>query len=273
MYQSIEAVMLTEFCMDLLALWAALRPKRRVSPGKLVLSAALGAMASALATLLSMSAVAKAVISIAFMPFMIRISAGPLGIIGMLGAASAMLAVSALFSAAMHLIGAVSPAIRIASASAAALAAVFVTGRQRRWLDSWEVRIRMTHNDCETAFTALIDTGNRLAEPLSGLPVIVAEESQLRGILPKAFNAADAAHDLPDGFRLLAYGGVGGNGVLGCFMPDLISADGILLDGHWVAVYPGRLPGRYSALAPPSTISSINTSSKRRTIKCPAQDP
>lgn len=100
---------------------------------------------------------------------------------------------------------------------------------------------------------ALVDTGNCLREPLSHLPVLVAEEALLAPLLP-----SDYGHTpLPRGFRMVQYGGVGGSGQMLCFLPDEIRS---LRQGKWkrapdmwVALYPGKLPGRARALAPGET--------------------
>lgn len=91
-------------------------------------------------------------------------------------------------------------------------------------------------------FSACVDTGNRLIEPLSGQPVLIASAALLRDVLPER------------GYRQVAYGSVGGGGRLHCFRPDDIY---IWVDGHrrrapeaWIAVYPGRLPGAFQALTP-----------------------
>ena len=91
-------------------------------------------------------------------------------------------------------------------------------------------------------FTACLDTGNRLREPLSGQPVLVANAALLKPVLPDS------------GFRAVAYGSVGGGGTLPCFRPERLY---IWENGRrrrapeaWIAVYPRRLPGAYQALAP-----------------------
>ena len=92
-------------------------------------------------------------------------------------------------------------------------------------------------------FPALIDTGNRLREPLSGLPVLIAEARVLRDILP------------PGGYRTLSFGGLGGVGRMACFRPDAVwigrGAARRRGPDIWVAVSPAPLPGLCQALAPP----------------------
>ena len=91
-------------------------------------------------------------------------------------------------------------------------------------------------------FPALIDTGNLLREPRTGMPVIIAESRMLGPVLPVA------------GCRTIPYGSLGGTGLLECFRPsDAWCEQGLrrrALPDFWVAVVPGFLPGPAGALAP-----------------------
>ena len=91
-------------------------------------------------------------------------------------------------------------------------------------------------------FPACVDTGNRLTEPLSGEPVLIASAKLVEGVLPAR------------GYRQVCYGSVGGGGALACFRPEALY---ILQNGRrrrmpeaWIAVFPDRLPGAFQALAP-----------------------
>lgn len=108
--------------------------------------------------------------------------------------------------------------------------------------DSWQIGVSLRVGKCRVCFQALIDTGNRLIEPISGLPVLIAESGLLKGVLPQ------------DGWRLLRYGALGGCGQLACFHPSEVW---ILDSGRrrrapdiWIAVSPEPLPGAARALAP-----------------------
>ena len=106
-----------------------------------------------------------------------------------------------------------------------------------------QVSLCLAVGDKTARFPALIDTGNRLREPLSGLPVLIAEAALLRDVLPEG------------GYRTLAFGGVGGEGRMACFRPGAVWIE---RGGRrrrapevWIAVSPGPLPGLCQALAPP----------------------
>lgn len=116
------------------------------------------------------------------------------------------------------------------------------TRLKRRCLTALPARIEVVHRGRAAVLNACIDTGNRLTEPLSGQPVLIANARLLRNVLPDT------------GFREVAYGSVGGAGTLRCFRPDLIYIDA---NGRrrrapdtWIAVFPSRLPGAFQALAP-----------------------
>lgn len=134
-----------------------------------------------------------------------------------------------------------------------ALLIAVVDARAQR-VTQWEAQICLKSGRKCARFCALIDTGNRLREPVSGLPVLIVEQRLLEGVLPEGFDAAYAAERLPPGFRLAAYGGLGARGKLCCFRPDevLVSyGEGWMsAPDIWVGVYPGQMPGRVRALAP-----------------------
>jgi len=111
----------------------------------------------------------------------------------------------------------------------------------------WQVSLRLCVAGRSACFPALIDTGNRLREPFSGLPVVIAEARLVRNILPEA------------GYRTLGFGGLGGEGRMACFRPDAlwIGTGRRQRRGPdvWVAVSPKPLPGLCQALAPPEFAS------------------
>lgn len=116
----------------------------------------------------------------------------------------------------------------------------------RRRLMTWEVTVLLSLRGRTINFRALIDTGNRLHEPISGLPVLIAEADLLHDFL----------QSLPVPFRSVAFGGLGGNGSVRCFHPDMIlirhGEQFVRAPDVWVALYPGQFPGASRALAPPS---------------------
>lgn len=124
------------------------------------------------------------------------------------------------------------------------LVSAILNVRSHRML-SWEVTVLIGLKGRSVSFRALIDTGNRLHEPISGLPVLIAEAGLLS--------------DLPvDGLpcRRVSFGALGGGGAVKCFHPDAVlirrGDQFVRAPDVWIASYPGRIPGSTRALAPPS---------------------
>ena len=117
-------------------------------------------------------------------------------------------------------------------------------------VEKWEVDVIVRKGGRQVRFTALIDTGNRLHEPISGLPVLIVEQRKILELLPREFRA-----EVPQaGFRRVAFGGVGGNGHMNAFRPDALLvnySDGWMrAPAVWIGVFPGYMPGDVCALAP-----------------------
>jgi hypothetical protein len=122
----------------------------------------------------------------------------------------------------------------------------------------WSIEVYVEKDGLGASLPALIDTGNRLKEHESGLPVFIAEAGALSQI-------ARHAQSLPqDQLRILPFGVLGSTGEITCFRPDRLE---ILLPGKkpipappcWVAVYHGRIPGSTCALAPPAFTKALET--------------
>ena len=105
----------------------------------------------------------------------------------------------------------------------------------------------------EVCFVALADTGNRLTEPISGLPVMIAQRS--------VFNDAPLPRGLP-----VAYASLAGGGALEAFEPDEVFVDGVAVR-MMVAAHDGPLcgDGRYAALLPWTCAAAAE---ERRQLPC-----
>lgn len=106
----------------------------------------------------------------------------------------------------------------------------------------FRISVRLVVNRRSVCFTALVDTGNQLREPISGLPVLIAEAGLLKGAIPAT------------GCRVLRYGAVGSEGMMTCFRPTSVWIEsGLRLKrapDTWIGVSPDPLPGVFRALAP-----------------------
>lgn len=130
----------------------------------------------------------------------------------------------------------------------------------------WNIEIEMELDGATARFPALMDTGNRLREHGSGLPVLIVEEGAARQIADRAALLS------PDRLRTMPFGVLGSGGEISCFRPDGVH---ILLPGLgrvrapdcWAAVYHGRIPGSTRALAPPEFIDAIEQATYNQGIQ------
>ncbi|MBQ6257687.1 MAG: sigma-E processing peptidase SpoIIGA [Clostridia bacterium] len=103
--------------------------------------------------------------------------------------------------------------------SGAALAVLLLT--QRISDRSGHFRIQIAYREKTVEARAMRDTGNLLAEVVSGLPVIVLPERLGRTFLPPGTNLKDLS-TLPPGWRLVRAKTAAGSRALMCFTPDAI---------------------------------------------------
>lgn len=104
----------------------------------------------------------------------------------------------------------------------------------------------------------LLDTGNSLTEPFSGLPVIVVPQRLVQRILPEELKqtatVAAGGH-----IRIIPFHTLGGGGMLRGFKPDLVKLCGQKMDITVKDVYigvsaEGSLNGEYDAIINPTLI-------------------
>ena len=254
---SVERELIINYLLDLALLACALRPMRRLVFHRLALAAAVGAAGAVLLQVIGANQYLRASGALLLAPFMVLLAAWPWNLRGVIGASAALMAASALVYSLASLLPEIIPwwpRLFLCCALAGA-----ILGRRKRWLSTWEAQVYLSFGGKSTRFSGIIDSGNKLREPLSSLEVLVVEQRLLSGLLPGDFDPAQAWRTLPSGYRMVAYGGVGGTGELACFMPDelLFSVDGRLKDKSgsiWVAVYPRELPGKAGALLPPAAM-------------------
>lgn len=136
-------------------------------------------------------------------------------------------------------------------AAAGAGLLLFLLRRRRHENYRWNIEVYVEKDGLGASFPALVDTGNRLREHESCLPVLIAEAGAMPRIAEHIRNLS------PEQTQTLPFGVLGSTGEICCFQPDRVE---IILPGRgrccappcWVAVYPGRIPGSIRALAPPA---------------------
>jgi stage II sporulation protein GA (sporulation sigma-E factor processing peptidase) len=253
---------LLDFIMDYLLLWATSEiAKCRVSRTRLISGALIGVAYSLLITL-SQSGIIRGLSLLYQFPIMLAFS---------------VLMVTATFAPInwRRLMNAMGIFYLIAFVSGgAALAAVYLTNgnwllvdlvaigvilmvtelgwgiiQKRLWRELFHVPIQITFGEASLTLDALVDTGNRLKDPLTGSPVVIVEYPALTGLfseeLKVIFNSMEKSDSLniPDEFltspwssrfRLIPYTSIGKErGMLIGFRPDEIR---IIDDGHVIPV-------------------------------------
>ena len=140
-------------------------------------------------------------------------------------------------------------------------------------------RIMISFDNRSTFLTALVDTGNSLNEPISNLPVIVAEYSSIRDILPRDIqnifekNKEDNLNAIAsvisksiwlNKFRIIPFKSLGNdNALMLGFKPDAYSIEDIEDSKKKeiiIGIYNKKLThdGEYNALIHPDIISVYN---------------
>ena len=109
--------------------------------------------------------------------------------------------------------------------------------RQAALPDRARAEVALRVGERESRFMALRDSGNALADPLTGAAVMLVSPHALQAALPEAalFRGADPVSELQAAaripalagrFRLIPYAAVGARGLLPVFRPDGLTVDG-----------------------------------------------
>jgi len=106
--------------------------------------------------------------------------------------------------------------------------------------------------------TALVDTGNMLADPFSRKKVLIAEAKKLSPLFDnEIIDIASVGFDdtpLPEGFRIIPFSSIGKkSGLLAAFVPDCVVVENSKKDNIIIAIFNGKLSGSgdYNALIGP----------------------
>ena len=271
MYQAIEFVMFRDFVFDFMLLLIALNGVVRIRYGKLLLAAFLGSVFTSMMVLLSPKGIFRYLMIIPATLLMTCISAGSIKLSKVFICVCRLLSVSGLFSA---LCSFTSFHWSAACILFLFLFPIFRCSQCKSDIHSicGDFRLYIVNQGVQLTALGIIDTGNHLTEPISGLPVIVLSSDSISDNRNSKIDFMTSNN----AFRLVPFGGVGGNGCMTCYMPDriLLSTGNNIheLCDMWVAIYEGTLPGGHEALMPPETIRYINSNNKRRRILCPGTD-
>jgi len=96
----------------------------------------------------------------------------------------------------------------------------------RRTQQNSACRVTIGNEGKSITVDAILDTGNTLTEPFSGLPVVVVNEKSIFHILPNEIRVFNPENPQPSkNIRLIPYTSVGGTGLLKGFMPEYITVE------------------------------------------------
>lgn len=143
----------------------------------------------------------------------------------------------------------------IVMAWAAVTMAVFWAGTEADRGMKRFVRLRICAAGGMLEVNALIDTGNRLREPFSGLPVLIIGRASVLDLLGRVRQDGNRV-DVFCGSRSVHYGVLGGEGEMQCIRPESVYK----WAGHgwqrtpdvWIGLFDGEIPSGVEAIAPPS---------------------
>lgn len=246
---SLEGFLLVNFLMDLSVLYLAGRGIWFVHLPRLLFGAAFGALYAVWDVLFSGGALTR------FAAFFVMLAiAFPLGELtrflkacGMAAVASVMIAGAAmLFEAHTHPKGAL-----LFMGIPAAFSLMGIWKGASAHSSGGHVRVRITYHARTAEFDALIDTGNLLTEPVSALPVLIADEKALGEKFVRRTNREGGA-------RMVSFTTVAGEGEIRCVRADSIQLkikrSWVTAPDMWVGVYPGRIRSDVHALVPGSAV-------------------
>lgn len=135
-------------------------------------------------------------------------------------------------------------------------------------------KVKIYMNGRSVSVNALVDTGNMLTDPISNLPVIIAEFEILRSLLPEGFTEIyEKSRSSPEniladtensgfirGMRIIPYFSLGSEvGMLIGFKPDAVKIGSITSTDIIIGIYGKYLSseGNYNALLNPEIISAL----------------
>ena len=104
----------------------------------------------------------------------------------------------------------------------AASAALGQAGRRMGLGANGQFWLIIRYRGREEKVPAFRDSGNLLSDAMTGLPVVVAPEKQLRALFPESVSAADLS-SLPPGGRFIRVRTASGSRTLPCFRPERLT--------------------------------------------------
>ena len=114
-------------------------------------------------------------------------------------------------------------------------------------------KIKIMYNNRSVTVDAMIDTGNTLKDPITGVPALVIDEKILKTLFSPSAKQNNLCEFVePEDFRIIPYKTISNSGIAYGFVPDMLSIDGKAIKNTIIAVAPS--PINTDALISPQLI-------------------
>lgn len=226
----LESYLLLNACMNGALLCIALRwSGRRIVPWRTIVAAALGAVYAVVAYLPGMAVLRGVLCNIGMCGAMLLVAAKWSGFRAFMRTWSLLYCAAFLLGGIVHALlqafGGLSPAWQLSILAGSLLGGILLRNTQRT-RQTARAHLYICLAEASVRIEGLLDSGNLLHEPVTGLPVIVAPYEAVRSLLPEGCDPS-RLETLPPGFRLVQAVTAGGSRMLMCFHPtELILQDG-----------------------------------------------
>ena len=194
---SLEAYLLTNLCMNIIVFSLVARSRGRIRWGGVFFAAAFGTL-YAIAMQFEVFHQLRSVLARLLLAVALAAAAFPVDSLWeLLGSTAALVGGTIFMGGVQHLIrqwtGSTAPAAFALGALLGGGALTAALNVRVRRMEKWEIGLELICGSNAVKLRALVDTGNRLHEPVSGLPVLIVGGDRLKSLLPAGLNPAEAA--------------------------------------------------------------------------------
>lgn len=229
-----DMLFLVNFSMDYITLYLTCRltsaPPMR---WRVVLSAAIGGLYGTLSVVWNTGGISGALMTVAVSALLVLIAFGRATVAQIVRRAAVFWGAAALLGGIMTAICAAAGRTEVLSGGgntvlllAGSAVCVILTRLILRCGGKRSVTVRLTLDGRSCEFAALCDSGNLVREPLSSRPVILADRSVLRTVVPELCRGGAVPERIPDRLssriRLIPVNGALGGGMLTGFSADSV---------------------------------------------------
>ena len=229
-----DILFLVDASRDLVVLWLCARLfHRELTTGRLLGSAAIGGLYGTLSVVWNSGGISGALMTVAVSALLVLIAFGRATVAQIVRRAAVVWGAAALLGGIMTAICATAGRTEVPSGGgntvlllAGSAVCVILTRLILRCGGKRSVTVRLTLDGRSCEFAALCDSGNLVREPLSSRPVILADRSVLRTVVPELCRGGAVPERIPDRLssriRLIPVNGALGGGMLTGFSADSV---------------------------------------------------